>query len=505
VTAAPARCPAPGAARRPAALLHALGAAALALALAGCGLTRPLGPEHEGPPTDAVRAQRWTAPQPPQAADAAAAEGDRERAGALARWWRQFDDPLLAELVDSAQASSGNVAQAAARITRARYALVDAAAGTLPSLDGSASLERSAMAMNGPVMQQSQARAQVRSSWEIDLFGGLARQREAAGARLDARRAEWHDARVSVAAETAAAYAELRRCEQRVRVVEIDARSRQETARVMAVASRAGLQPPAAVAQASAAAAETTDRVLRERAQCDLNVKALVALTDADETELRAKLAANAARLPVPASFRVDAVPARVLSQRPDLAALEREIAAASASIGVAEAAQYPRLTLAGSIGPLRLSTNGMEISTTTWSIGPTLTVPMVSHGRTQANLEAARAEYEAARSAYRASARIAVREVEEGLVRLAAANERETHAVTAVEQHRRALAATEARHRSGLASLLELEDARRSTLQAESALIDLRHERLSAWVALYRAVGGGWLDETKQEQEPQR
>ena len=189
----------------------------------------------------------------------------------------------------------------------------------------------------------------------------------------------------------------------------------------------------------------------------------------------------------------MDRLPAEVLRQRPDLAALERELAAASADIGKAEAARYPSLSLAGSIGPLRSEAAGLTVNATTWSIGPTLNIPLFDAGRRAANVEAARAAYAAAEAAYRERVRIAVREVEEALLRLADADEREQSARVASAGYRQAFDAAGVRYRAGLGNLVEFEDARRTAVQADTALAELRRDRLLAWISLYRAAGGGW------------
>jgi multidrug efflux system outer membrane protein len=202
--------------------------------------------------------------------------------------------------------------------------------------------------------------------------------------------------------------------------------------------------------------------------------------------------------LPQPAMFRIDALPARVIAQRPDIAAAERQLAAASADIGNAEAARYPRLTLSGNITPTRIAIgNAPALSLTTWSIGPSLEVPLIDGGRRSANIDAMRAQYAAAESAYRSRVRNAVREVEEALVRLASAAERATEAEAAARGYRANLAAAQSMLRAGLGSALDLEEARRPSLAADAAVAALAQERLAAWIALYRAVGGGWEPDT--------
>ncbi|WP_170942317.1 TolC family protein, partial [Noviherbaspirillum denitrificans] len=183
-----------------------------------------------------------------------------------------------------------------------------------------------------------------------------------------------------------------------------------------------------------------------------------------------------------------------LLSQRPDVFAAEREVAAAAAEIGGARAQRFPRLSLSGSIGRANFRSGGVDADLSTWSIGPlAMSLPLFDGGRRAANVEAAEARYEAAAAAYRARVRQAVREVEEALVNLQSTAARGEDARISVEGYRTSFTATEARYKAGLASLVELEEARRNRLTAENALVALERERRSAWVALYRAAGGGW------------
>ena len=145
-------------------------------------------------------------------------------------------------------------------------------------------------------------------------------------------------------------------------------------------------------------------------------------------------------------------------------------------------------------MGAANFRTGGENIQLDTWTVGPlALTVPIFDGGRRRANVDAAKARYELAAINYQASARKAVREVEEALVNLDSTAARSDDARTALDGYRTAFVAAEDRYKNGLASLLELEDARRTRLAAENAVVSLQRERSSAWVALYRAAGGGW------------
>lgn len=474
--------------------------ACLSLGLAGCSLTRP--PAQVQAPVPA----QWNAPLPHGGSLAS-----------LADWWRQLDDPLLVELIAAAEAASPNVASAAARVAEARSTRVQAGAALLPSLDGTASASRgvsgssfssggtgTSTGSTGSTASGSSAasaaapvttlQAGLQSKWEIDLFGRLRADRDAAEARQNSADAKWHDARVAVAAETANAYFAERACQQQLRVAESDARSRSETARLNDLSAQAGFTAPADAALARASASDASGRLTQQRAQCAVQRKALVALSGIDEPALAQKLDAAPAQRALPAVGRIASVPAEAISQRPDVYAAELGVASASADVGSAEAERYPKLTVSGSIGRMQFRTSGYRQSLDTWTVGPvSLTVPLLDGGARQANTDAAKARYTEAVSLYRANVRQAVREVEEALVNLDATDARATDADNAVKNYQASFDATQARYGSGLASLFELEDSRRTLFAAQTARVSLQRERAEAWVALYRSMGGGW------------
>ena len=468
---------------------------ALPFAFSACTLPRP--PEKVSAPAPA----QWSTPLP--------------HAGSLpvlADWWRQLDDPLLVELIDAAQAASPTVASAAARIAEARASRVAAGAALAPNLSANASATRSNSPTSGfgglggtgsgstsaststsiPAITTLQAGLQ--SNWEIDLFGGLRATRDASQARLDSADAKWHEARVSVAAETANAYFGERACRRQLAVATADTQSRAETARLNELSARAGFTAPADAALARAGASDASAKLTQQRAQCALLRQSLIALTGIDAPTLQARLDAAPADRALPAVHAIATVPAEVLAQRPDIYAAELGVAAASAEAGSALAQRFPRLTLQGSIGRLQFRTSGFRDTVDTWSIGPVaLSVPIFDGGALAANVDAARARYDEAVALYRGSARQAVREVEEALINLQSTDQRAGDADTAVQNYQASFDATSARYQSGLASLFELEDSRRTLFAAQTAHVSLQRERAEAWVALYRTTGGGW------------
>ncbi|MBC7454165.1 MAG: efflux transporter outer membrane subunit [Massilia sp.] len=454
-------------------MVQTLFAAAAPLALCACALAPP--------------APRVSTPAPPAWLAAPAHNGNLTD---LASWWQRQGDPLLVQLIASAQAASPSVSTARSRIAQARFERVAAGAALLPSVDGVASIGR--MSQQSALPTGTTAQGALQASWEIDLFGTRRYERGAADARLAGAQAGWHEARVSVAAEVANQYYALRACTQLLAVAEQDAASRADTARLTGLTTQAGFQSPATAARARASAAEGNGRATLQGALCELDVKALVALTALPEPELRAQLTA-ATLLPV-APIAISALPAHTLAQRPDVYSAEREVAAASFDVGSAQGQRYPRLSLQGSVGLAHFRASGASTSFDTWSIGPlALSVPLFDAGRRSASLAAAEARYDSAVITYRFVVRQAVREVEAALVNLRSAAGRAGDAQTALDGYRYAFNATEALYKNGLTSLLELEDARRTRLAAENAVVTLERERNGAWIALYRAAGGGW------------
>lgn len=464
---------------RPARRARPPAAAALAAALlAGCALTPP------GPAPAPALPTAWSAPLP-------AAHGGST--AHLAQWWSQFDDPLLPQLVAATQRSNGDLAQAVARIDEARANARIAGSGAWPTLTANASAVRARTEVPAPTTTLTTTGAGLDARWEIDLFGVTRNSAAAARARVDAAAAGWHDLRVSLAAETAATYVNLRACEALVEVYTQDATSQRRTADLTQVKADAGLESPANAALARASAADASNRLIGQRADCDALVKSLVALTALPEPELRGRLDARRAQLPQPAQFTVEAVPAQMLMQRHDLVALERAARAASGDVGAAMADRWPRLSLAGTITLASARGSGGTVDGTNWSVGPALSLPLFDAGRRAAAVDAAQARYAAAAANYVQRARDAVREVEQALVRLDAASRREADAQIAAQGFRRYFEAAQARFDAGSESLLDLESARRNALQAAAALVNVQRERVAAWVALYRAVGGGW------------
>ena len=452
---------------------------AAALALSACSSLMP--------PTqvDAAAPTTWHTPLPHQGS-----------VGSLTQWWQQQGDPLLVELIAAAQAVSPSVSQALARVEAARAQQASARGALLPNLGAQIAATRGVSQPNLPVANTQQIGLQA--AWEVDLVGANRAVSRAAVAQVESSQAQWHDARVSVAAEVANLYYGLTNCTQQFALARRDAASRHETARLTDLNAKAGFLAPSMAAMARASAADASSRVTQQGAQCEQITKALVALTAVAEPILKEKMALAPVEHAQAATFSIASVPAQTIRQRPDVFSAERDVMVASAQVGNAKAQRMPRLTLAGSIAGTRLTTNGVDLEGTTWSFGPlAVSLPLFDGGQRVAAITSAEANYAAVVMAYRAKVRQAVREVEEALLNLHSTEARAQDTKVSTQGYAETLAATQARFGQGLASLVELEDARRNALASESAQLGLALERNRAWVALYRALGGGFEPQT--------
>lgn len=410
----------------------------------------------------------------------------------LKTWWQQFNDPLLLQLIDTAQTVSPSIASAKSRIEQARAKKVAATAALLPDLNATASGSRGLESLFFPAATIGSIGLQTH--WELDLFGGNQAAQEAAESRVLGASANWHDARVLVAAEVANQYNLLRSCEAQVAFAQTDTDSRAKTSRLTEDMRQVGLKPPADAALAAASAAQANNALLTQLAQCDLAIKALVALTGDAEPELRKRLHVASGKLAQPFSMTVTTIPGEALAQRPDIIAAGQEVIAASADVTQYQAQRYPKISFSGKLSLMQLDVAPAPKGGTVWSIGPlAITVPLFDGGLRVANVEAARARYTEANLILMGKLRSAVREVEEALVNLNSMGQRNEAIAEAVVGFDQAFAAKEELYKVGLASLIELEESRRLAVQAKTNQLQLRRDHIAAWISLYRALGGGW------------
>lgn len=430
----------------------------------------------------------YTAPALPLASQWQAPQAHDGKLASLLDWWQQLDDPVLHRLLTVTEQQHPSLQSALAAIDSARADVDSAALAGVPtaSLSASATRQRSSTTRSSA----------LDASWEIDLWGKLQRNREAASARLQASEADWHDARASLAAELANYYVNYRASQLLAELAQLARQSQQASTEATRGLVSAGFTSAVDGADAEAALASADNTLLAQQAETEVYLKALVAVSGMPEAELRALLASEPARLPAAANLQVDSVPADLLRQRPDLQAAERQLAAASADIGVAEAARYPQLSLSGTLSVSR--SQGKQHGS--WQVGPGLSLPLFDGGSSQAAVTQAQASYRQVLASYQSSVRSALQEVEQALVRVDSSRQRESALAARYRLASGQLTAVNRQWQAGSASVLELGSALRSSISSQQDLITLQRDRLLYTLALYKALGGGWTTPSESQ-----
>ncbi|WP_188569505.1 efflux transporter outer membrane subunit [Undibacterium terreum] len=462
-------------------------AALATLSLHGCWVTAP----HPDAQALVKPGPQWEAPLPAE---------ETNRVASMAAWWAGWGDTVLTDLQAKALQDNTSLAQAAARIAQARADAASAGAALWPSVDLRVVYASTRSPLQPPPVKQSYAIGGLDARWELDLFGGASITRSGAQARVEARENEWQDARISLSAEVANAYVALRTCEIQQDILQKVANSQTLTQKLFQQRIGAGFISAVEMAQSNTLLANALTQLQQQKTECAITVKSLVVLTGMPEPELRSLLATRAAQMPQPASFVVESVPAKVLLQRPDMRAALQNLTAAASEVGVADARRYPSLSLMGAVGRYTYSINGQNQQGNSWFFGPVLDLPLFDAGTRRAALDNANARYEEMLAAFKQKTLLAVKEVEEALLRLDAANQNLLQQQKIDEAQNIAMQASEAGLKAGSYSVLEREEVRRQQLTSQHQKLMLQRDQAAAWIALYKAVGGDWQAETKQE-----
>lgn len=453
----------------------------LTAALAGCAT---VGPDY-----------RFDAPAMPEAYRHLTATPPATRE---ARWWTQLQDPELDRLIDQALLANRDLAVATARLQEARAGMGSARARGLPQADLSAQTMRQRSSENGasPASPQrnpfTEHQTAFDASWEIDLFGGIARGREAAQAEFARAEFERDAVALAVTAETAASYLRLRVAQARRATLEAQLASLTASAELLEVRAQAGIGPLLDAAQAREHIATLATRLPLLEVAIGEEILRLGLLTGQHPTTHFERLNQVVAIPEVP--HLAAALPAELLTRRPDLLAIERAAAADHARIGIAQSAAYPRLSLGLSLGFLaidgtQLAANGSRQGRG----GGALQVPLFQGGAISAGIDAAQARYQQARTKYETAAANAIEEGERAALQLNRAQARERQARRALEAHALTAKLTQARYRQGLVDYLNLLDTERQRHALEDERLLAREQAATAWVATVRALGGGW------------
>ncbi|EKM96845.1 outer membrane lipoprotein [Stutzerimonas degradans] len=475
----------------PSCTLRPLAVIGMALTLAAC----TLGPDYQRP-------------QLPDAGAFKQAEGWKSAApaDALQRgdWWQLYGDAELDALVSRLNVSNQNLAVAEAQYRQARALVRSARSQLFPTLSGNAGVTRarqttgsSSSGSNFGVSESYEAG--LSASWELDLWGRLRRGLEANRATMQASAADLAAVRLSLQAELVQTYLQLRVMDEQQRLLDQTVAAYARSLRLTENQYRAGIVPKSDVAQAQTQLKSTQAQAIDlkwQRAQLEHAIAVLIGVPPAELNIAEREHIPSLPDVPL-------ALPSQLLERRPDVAAAERDVMAANAEIGIAEAAWYPDLTLSAGGGYRNSSFNQLfEVPNRFWSLGPQLALTLLDFGGRRAELERAEAAYDQTVATYRQTVLDSFREVEDYLVQLRVLGEEAVVQREALDAAQESLRLIENQYRAGTVDYLSVVTVQTTALNNQRTNLTLLGDRLVTSVQLIAALGGGWQIEQLQ-QEP--
>lgn len=464
------------------------------LAMAGLCLLAPagclVGPNYH--PQETRMPDQWTGPTDKMTVAA-------EKQAELVHWWTTFNDPLLTSLVEQAVQSNLDLKLAAARLQQARANYGIAVADQWPQVLANAGFTRGrASAMNGPKPLKAHSLFQVGldASYEMDVFGGIARNVEAAGADIEASAWDGRDVLVSVVAEVALDYMSLRGFQQRVVIAQRNLKDQQHSAEITRKRQKGGLVSDLDVANAEAQVASTASTIPLFESQARQAIYSLGVLLGQEPAALLKELG-PAAEIPATPPEVPISLPSELLRRRPDIRSAEAQIHAATARIGVATADLFPKFSMGGSAGfqsntlqSLLDGKNGF------FSFGPSVSYTVFDGGRTASNIELQKALTDQVVITYQQTILTALQDVENALIAYSKEQENRKFLIEAVAANRKALDISIRLYTEGETNFLSVLIAEKNLFDSEDALVQSTQTVSAQLVALYKALGGGWNED---------
>ena len=415
----------------------------------------------------------------------------------LATWWEALNDPTLTALVREAVHANLSLKQAVAALKQARAQRGITRARNFPAVNGDSGIYRngagntSTSAKNGKEFDLFSIG--VDAAWELDLFGGIQRANEAADAHLEASEAQLQDALVSITAEVALNYLDVRVYQTRLDVAKANIEAQKKTAELIQSRYQAGLSNELALKQAMYNLKSTQSQLPTLRMGLEEAKNRLAILTGKAPGALHAMLKAHDI-IPSPPILMAVGVPAEALRRRPDIRKAERDLAAQTARIGEAEADRYPKFNLLGSIGLESLAAGDLlEWSSRVWRLGPGVSWKIFDAGSIRQNIAVQTAIQEQYLITYEQRVLFALEEVENALTAFAEEQIRKDRLLEAVTAAQRAAELAQEQYTAGLIDFSNVLDAQRSLLSFEDALAQSDGRVVANLVTLYKALGGGW------------
>lgn len=473
---------------------HLSAVAVLALLAAGCANLPSVGPDYQKPQTKAPA--HWAEPL---------AGGETNSAATTAAWWKYFHDAELDSLIERAAKANLDlkIAQARVREARAHYRMT--AADFWPTVDAAGSFARQRQSQNQPVLnsfpplpsgayENNVYQAGFDASWEIDVFGGTRRATESARAQVAAAQFGEREVLVTLLGEVARNYVEARGYQRRLEIARDNIRVQEQSLAIIQNRFTNGLTSDLDVQQASTVLATTRAVVPALETALAASIHRLGVLLGQTPESLETELATVA---PIPAAPPVVPVglPSELLLRRPDVALAERQLAAATANIGVAKADLFPKFYLTGIAGFEATSADDwFKSGSRFWSlIWPAVQWRIFDAGRIRANIKVQNARQEQALASYENTTLLAFEDVENALTAYAKEQIRRQHLDDAVKSSTESLRLANQLYANGLSNFMNVLDAERSLYQAQDALVQSDRTISANLIALYKSLGGGW------------
>jgi NodT family efflux transporter outer membrane factor (OMF) lipoprotein len=451
----------------------------------GLGAGCKVGPDYHAP-RQPMPAQ-WSSPAPPPTTQASVTV---QPAAPVERWWTTFGDPVLDSLVARAVASNLDLRLATERVREARASLGVVSSGLFPAANVGGSYTRSGTGTSGG---RNFWRTGFDAAWELDVFGGVRRAVESSTASLQATVEDRRDVLVTLLGDVATNYILLRGTQQEIAIAQNNLGAQARNARLTREKKRLGTGTDLDIAQADAQVASTTAATASLRTQERQTVYALSVLLGSPPTALDDELQPREA-IPAPPPVVPVGLPSDLLRRRPDIRRAERQLAAATAGIGVATADLFPRFSLTGSAGLQGPHAQSLvNADNHFWAIGPAFSWPIFDAGRIRSNIEVQNALQAQALATYQKTVLTALQEVQGQLVAYAEEQNRRAALADAVTFNQRAVELATRRYNQGLTDFLSVLDAQRSLFASQDALVQSNRTVSTTAVALYKALGGGW------------
>jgi len=414
---------------------------------------------------------------------------------AQAQFWKQFNDETLDKLVDDALNANHDLRIAVGRLAEARAArhqsLYDL--GPTVTASGGHTTEKIPTVQSGFPITTSFYDAGFDATWELDLFGRVRRGVEASRADLQGAEASLRDAQVSVIAEVARTYFELRGQQDQLAVARRNVENEQASFQLTDARLKAGRGTELDTSRARAQLSTTLSTIDPLEAAVSRSIHRLGVLTGRDPNALTTLLAPPKDLPGLPKTLAVGD-PGAMLRRRPDIRVAERQLAASNARIGVAVGDYFPKVTFTGSFGYDAQTLNGLGTSASrAYTIGPGISWAAFDLGRVHAQVAGARARTSTALAQYEQTVLKALEETENALVTHARTRDQLVHAADAAESSAAAAKLARVRYEGGVVDFLEVLDAERTQLDADDRLAQSRTQAATSLVAVYKALGGAW------------